>query len=114
VLKTLQDKEPFYWLAGFWKKRVIVSWAGRRHWVMVFPVPTLRYRWSYRIHPFNEPIVEEHSQDFFGSSFLSNPGWDSRWFHRPEAARPGFSPRTPGLGRTFEDSLQSEFTKPRL
>jgi len=34
VLQTLRDKEPFYWLAGFWKERVIVPWAGRRHWVI--------------------------------------------------------------------------------
>jgi hypothetical protein len=34
VLQTLRDKEPFYWLAGFQKERVIVPWAGRRDWVM--------------------------------------------------------------------------------
>ena len=34
VLQTLRDKEPFYWLAGFGKERVIVPWAGRRHWVI--------------------------------------------------------------------------------
>jgi hypothetical protein len=41
----------------------------------------------------------------FGSSFLNNPGWNSRWFHRPEAARPGFSLGELGPGRTSEDSL---------
>jgi hypothetical protein len=25
-------KEPFYWLAGFWKERVIVPAPGRRSW----------------------------------------------------------------------------------
>jgi hypothetical protein len=34
VLQTLRDKEPFYWLAGFQKERVIVPWAGRWDWVM--------------------------------------------------------------------------------
>jgi hypothetical protein len=43
VLKTLRDKEPFSRHGGIQKERVIVPWAGRRHWVMGFPVPTLRY-----------------------------------------------------------------------
>ena len=48
VLQTLRDKEPFYWLAGFQKERVIVSWARRWDSVMEFPVPTLRY-WPYQL-----------------------------------------------------------------
>ena len=34
MLKTLRDKEPFSRHGGIQKERVIVPWAGRRHWVM--------------------------------------------------------------------------------
>ena len=34
VLQTLRDKEPFSWHGGIQKERVIVPWAGRRHWVI--------------------------------------------------------------------------------
>ena len=34
VLETLRDKEPFSRHGGIQKERVIVPWAGRRHWVM--------------------------------------------------------------------------------
>ena len=37
-----------------------------------------------------------------GSSFLDNPGWDSHWFHHPEAALPGFP---------SWDPVQAEFLK---
>jgi hypothetical protein len=35
-LKTLRDKEPFSRHGGIQKERVIVPWAGRRHWVIGF------------------------------------------------------------------------------
>jgi hypothetical protein len=30
----IRSKEPFYRRRGIQKERVIVPWAGRRHWVM--------------------------------------------------------------------------------
>jgi len=50
------DKEPFSRHGGIHNERVIVPWAGRRHWVMGFPVPTLRYLLILPLSSFfNEP-----------------------------------------------------------
>src|SRR5262245_11643440 len=94
VLKTLWDKEPFSRHRGIKKERVIVSCDRAlelRHGAGS-NAPASRsgstFRTSVRL----------------GSSFLENPGWYFRWFHRLEAGLPGFSPLGLGLGQTFEDS----------
>src|SRR4030095_4376558 len=38
-----------------------------------------------------------------GSSFLDNPGWNSRWFHRPGAGLLGSSSLALDPGQTFGD-----------
>src|SRR5262245_62609776 len=95
VLQTFRDKEPFYRHSRIQKKeRVIVLGPGVG--TGCSDAPAFR-SWK--------PTIEEHIQDFCsaGSSFLDNLGWDSRWFHRPEAARLGFSPWVLDPGRTFGD-----------
>ena len=102
---------------GIQKERVIVPWAGRRHWVMGFPVPTLRYLMAlpvYLLSKANKSKSTVRTSPRLGSSFLDNPGWDSRWFHRPEAAHPGFSPVGTRSRPNFWRLPVSEFTRPRL
>ena len=69
-----------------------------------FPVPTLRYLMAYPVYLLSKETINRRARfrtsARFGSSFLDNPGWDSRWFHRPVAGLPGFSPEEPYPAQT--------------
>src|SRR5262249_33679278 len=100
LLQTSRGKEPFSRRGGMPKKeRVIVS--GR---TLAPSNKGLRCRRS------GIPIIEGYnrraqSSALFGSLFLDNPGWDSRWFHRPGAPLPAFRSWEPCPDRTFGDYL---------
>ena len=69
------------------------------------PVPTLRYLLALPLSSFSGPIIEEHirTSPRLGSSFLDNPGLNSRWFHRPQTALLGFGPVGLCPDQTFGD-----------
>ena len=78
------------------KERVIVPWAGRRHWAMGFSGSDAPVLVGHAVLIFFPKPIKSKSalrtSVRFGSSFLDNPGWYFRWFHRPGAGPRGFSP----------------------
>jgi hypothetical protein len=100
----IRDKEPFSRHCGIQKRTGDCPWAGRRHWVTGVsgsdaPVLDGLYQF-YLLSKADKSKSTVRTSARLGSSFLDHLGWDSRWFHRPQTARPGFSLAELGRGRT--------------
>jgi hypothetical protein len=86
VLKTLRDKEPF---SPAWRDSERTGdcpLAGRRHWVIRFRFRRSGSWWPYQFYLLSK--ADKSKSTFrtsarLGSSFLDNPGLNSRWFHHP-------------------------------
>jgi hypothetical protein len=117
VLQTLRDKEPFYWLAGFWKERVIV--LGRASALgdgaSGSDAPVLDGLAAFMF--FNQPMIEEHIQDFCSAWFIvSGQSWVEFSLVSSSSLKISSSVSTLAtLSRpNFWRFPVSEFTRPRL
>src|SRR5215470_356275 len=106
------DKEPFSRRGGIQKERVIVPWAGRRRLgdkVSGFDAPALDGLASLIFFPPIHRRAQSRTSARLGSSFLDNPGLNSRCFYHFETLKEVFS-ETRGHPVTIENHQPSGIT----